>query len=126
MVEAPRRLRFLLETPQPSGIGRNGRWQNLDRNVTSELAISGAIDLTHAAGAQRGDDFVPAETGSRGEAHLELNFVLSSRTGALMMPRPDPERTPGWRSSMKPTVTCLGLDTGRKFRYLVPREIRTR
>ena len=49
---------FLLETSQPLGIGREGRRQDLDCDVTSKARIVGPIYFAHAAGANCADDFV--------------------------------------------------------------------
>ena len=54
MVEAARRLGFLLEAQQPIGIVRERRRQDLDRDVAPELVVSGAVDLSHAASARTG------------------------------------------------------------------------
>ena len=69
MVEATRRLGFLLEALQPIGIIQNRRRQDFDRDVAPELVVPGAVDLSHAASAQQADDLVPAQTRSRRQAH---------------------------------------------------------
>ena len=38
-------------------------WEDLERDLSIELGVACAIDLTHAAGAERADDFVGAESG---------------------------------------------------------------
>ena len=43
--------------------------QHLDRDVAAEARVPRAIDLAHAAGAERGDDFVGTESGSGGQEH---------------------------------------------------------
>ena len=45
----------------------NARGQYLDRNVTPEPRIARAVDLAHAAGADRRGDLVDAEAGTGGE-----------------------------------------------------------
>ena len=40
----------------------NGRGQHLDRNLTVQARVARTEDLSHAAGAQRRDDLVRAET----------------------------------------------------------------
>ena len=43
------------------GVGREVRRQDFDRDVAPELAVARAIDLAHAAGAERRDDCVGPE-----------------------------------------------------------------
>ena len=45
------------------------RGKNLDGDGAIEAGIDRAIDLAHAAGADRRDDFVRAEFGAGGERH---------------------------------------------------------
>ena len=56
-----------LESRAPVGIDRKTLGKNLDRDVTVEPRIAGAVDLAHAAGPNGGLDFVRAEPGSRTE-----------------------------------------------------------
>ena len=62
--------RLLLEPPQPLGIGRERGGKHLDGDLASETRVVGTIDLAHAAGAERSDDFVRAETRSGSQAHV--------------------------------------------------------
>ncbi len=43
--------------------------QHLDRHLALEALVPGPVDLTHAAGAQGGDDGVGAEAGAGGQGH---------------------------------------------------------
>jgi len=62
-------LRFPLESSKPLGVlGKRCR-KDLDRNLSIELGVGGAIDLAHATGAQGGDDLVGAEAGAGRERH---------------------------------------------------------
>ena len=61
MVERRQQARFAREARPALGIGGEVRRQDLDRDVTPELGVACAIDLAHAAGAERGDDRVRAE-----------------------------------------------------------------
>jgi hypothetical protein len=67
MIQAASRLRFLLEALQPIGVVRERGGQNLDRDVAPEPRSVGAIDLTHATGANRSDDLVRTEARPRME-----------------------------------------------------------
>lgn len=61
VVERGEHPRFACEPCSALRVGRQVRRQDLDRDITIELAVAGAIDLAHAAGAKRGDDCVRAE-----------------------------------------------------------------
>ncbi len=58
MASGPRLAR---EAGAALGIGGEVGRQDLDRHVATELAVARAIDLAHAAGAERSDDRVGAE-----------------------------------------------------------------
>ena len=69
MREGGDRFRFALEAPESDGIvGDRGR-DDLDRDIPSEPRIAGAIDLAHASGAERGQDFVGTEARASGQSH---------------------------------------------------------
>ena len=61
MVQRGEHFGFALEARQPLGIGGDGRRQDLDGDVALQLGVAGAIDLAHAANAERRDDFVGTE-----------------------------------------------------------------
>jgi hypothetical protein len=63
------RLRFALEARDTIGIGRELPGQDLDRDKPIQLRIARAIDLAHAAGANRPGHFVRAEACARGQRH---------------------------------------------------------
>ena len=58
MIERGQRSRFPRKTAAAFGITGEPRGQDLDRHVPPELRIVGAIDLSHAAGAERRQDGV--------------------------------------------------------------------
>ena len=58
MVQRRQDLGLTLEARHAIGIVAEGRGQNLQRNVSTELRVLGAIDLPHAAGAEGGDNLV--------------------------------------------------------------------
>ena len=69
MMQLGQDLRFPLESSKPLGVlGKRCR-KDLDRNLSIELGVGGAIDLAHATGAQGGDDLVGAEAGAGRERH---------------------------------------------------------
>ena len=53
--------RLTLEPREAVRIHGKDHWQNLDRHLTSELRIPGAIDLAHPPGAQLGGDLVRSQ-----------------------------------------------------------------
>ena len=65
MIEGGEDLGLPPEAGHPLLILREGRGQDLDRDVASELHVPRAIDLAHAAFADGGDDLVGAEAGAR-------------------------------------------------------------
>ncbi len=57
-------LGFALEASQPLGVVGEQVGQDLERHVAVELGVAGAVDLTHAAGADLGGDGVGTEGGA--------------------------------------------------------------
>ena len=88
VVQLPGRACFFFEPAQPVGaIGQRCR-QDLDRDVAGEAGVARAIDLAHAAGADRRDDLVRAETIARRQRHgLGVNVSAPA-------PGPHPQRAP--------------------------------
>ena len=71
VVEAGHGARLVFESRQAFGVrGHVGR-QHLERDVTTEAAIARTVHLAHAARAERGDDLVLTEPGSRGKEHCQ-------------------------------------------------------
>ena len=69
MVEAGHGARLVFETRQAFGVGGHVGRQHLERDVTSEAAVAGAVHLAHAARAERGDDLVFPEPRSGRNEH---------------------------------------------------------
>ncbi len=63
------RARLALEAHAPVFVLGQLRRQDFDRDCAIEARVAGAIDLSHAAGADRRDDFVGTEPRSAGESH---------------------------------------------------------
>ena len=61
MVERSSGASLLLEAAQAIGIIRQRLRQDLDGHFAADARIAGAVDLTHAAGAEGGDDLVGTE-----------------------------------------------------------------
>ena len=66
MVQRGEGLGFALKPREPLGVGGERLGQDLDRDVAIQLRVARAIDLAHAAGAERGQDLVRAEAGAGG------------------------------------------------------------
>jgi hypothetical protein len=75
MIERGHRHRF---APQPLPrlhVGGGGGWEQLDRDLTIETGVVGAIDLAHAALTDLGDEAVAAETSAGRERWLQAGGV---------------------------------------------------
>ena len=48
--------------------------EDFEGDVASEASVAGAIDFTHPAGAERRDDFVRSEFGSRLQTHARARL----------------------------------------------------
>jgi hypothetical protein len=55
------RARLLFESSNPIGVGRQGRRDDFDRDVTFEPGIVGAVHFAHSTSAQLGEDLVATE-----------------------------------------------------------------
>ena len=83
MRERGDRLRFAFKAREPIRIGRDGGRQNLDRDLTPQFRIARPIDLAHAAGTNRRDDFIGADDRARGKAHHADYTVVPDAHEAL-------------------------------------------
>ncbi len=70
MIQRGGGARFTLEAAEPIGIGGEGRRQDLDRDVTAEAPVAGAVHLAHAAGAEQRHDLVGPKRRAGGQSHL--------------------------------------------------------
>ena len=61
VIQRGEHLRLALEAREAIGVGGERVGEDLQRDVATELRVARAIDLAHAAGADRGDDLVGAE-----------------------------------------------------------------
>ncbi len=68
-VEGRERPGFALEAGQQIGVGGQLWMEDLDGDVSSQILVVGAIDLSHAAGTERAEDFVVAEPAPWDESH---------------------------------------------------------
>ena len=69
MIERGEDFGLALKPREAFAVSRYRFGQHLDRDVALELRIARAIHLTHAAHAERGDDFVRAKARASGQWH---------------------------------------------------------
>jgi len=65
MIQTASRARFLLEPASAVRIVRKRRREDFDRDVALKVVIARPIDLSHAPGAQRAENFEAAKTITR-------------------------------------------------------------
>jgi len=68
--ERSRGAGFLLEPAQAVRIGGEGGGEHLHGHLAPKPRVAGAVDLSHAPGAQRGEDLVRPETCSGRDRHI--------------------------------------------------------
>ena len=69
MVERGEDLRLALEADEAIAIEREHGRYDLQRDVATKFRVACAIHLTHAAGAEGGEDLVRAEASPGGQGH---------------------------------------------------------
>ena len=75
MVERGDRPRLALETRPQIGVAGGFTREDFDGNRAIETSVVGFVDLAHAAGAQRADDFIRTEPDSGVEGHARLSLL---------------------------------------------------
>lgn len=66
--------RFPLEALQPLRIAGEGAGQNFDRHIAMQTQIPGAINFSHAPGAQQPGNLIRAQLGSRRKLHVPYSL----------------------------------------------------
>ncbi len=61
VVQAPRRARLPAEPLHVLDVDGEGRMKDLERDIPAQPEVAGAVDLTHASGANQPHDLVGAE-----------------------------------------------------------------
>src|SRR5436190_256762 len=75
--QAANRLRFTVEAGAERGVSRERRRQDLDGDGPPETRIDRFVDLTHAAGTERRDDFIGTQPGAGDQGHVRrLNYMV--------------------------------------------------
>ena len=67
MIQRCEKLRFTTEPRQAIRIGHKHSGSTLIRDVADQLRVACSVDLTHAADAEQGADFVRTESGAMSE-----------------------------------------------------------
>ena len=72
MIERAGGARLLLEARQVVAVLRHRRGEDLERHLAPDARVARAIDLAHAAGAERAGDLVGSEAGADCERHQPI------------------------------------------------------
>ena len=126
MVEGPRRLRLVLEALEPLDVLREVGVDDLEGDVPREPLVAGAVDLAHAALAEKRDDVVGADPSARAEARGSAHATVPVSVVLL----PDEVRntsTAGPMQISSPSASSVAVVTGlprRKVPFLLPRSSR--
>ena len=83
MIERREDLCFPLEARHALGIERKGIGQDLDRDVTTESRVVGAIHLAHAAGANGGEDLIRPEASAQGEGQTGCSWSIAALSDGI-------------------------------------------
>ena len=100
VVECRQEIGFPREARQALRVASEERRQNLERDVARQLAVAGAVDFAHPAGADQGDDLVGAEACAGRQTHRGLEIIRSAKPMSYV------RRSPGVGS-----FSCLCLLT---------------
>ncbi len=112
MIERRQEIGFAREARQALGIAGEERRQNLERDVARQLAVAGAVDFAHPAGADQGDDLVGAEAGAGRQTHRSLEIIRSAKLMSYV------RRSPA--SRLSPVFCLLSLTYTRSSTTLMP------
>src|SRR5207249_2597630 len=93
VIQRGEHLRFALEPRRAVGVERPRLRQDLDRHLAPELRVAGAVDLTHPAGTERGDNLVRSEAAAGCQRHQRV-------TGAR-------RRSSSKKLKMKTSLSCF-------------------
>jgi hypothetical protein len=69
MIERRQHLCLAREPRHTVGVSREPFRNYFDGDIAAQLGVRGAVDFTHAAGAEWGGDFVWAESSPAGKWH---------------------------------------------------------
>jgi hypothetical protein len=78
VVESRGCLRLLLEAREPIRITRDKRWQYLDRHFALQRGVTSAIDLSHPAGSEQGENFIAVEFRACGQRHGHADYIAET------------------------------------------------
>ena len=69
-------LRLALEAGEPFSVRGERLGQDLDGHLPLQPWVAGAVDLAHAAGAKRAEDFEGAEAVASGQRHANVRRII--------------------------------------------------
>src|SRR5687767_6289229 len=86
MTERGEDLRLALEARQAVGIERERVRDDLERHVAVQPRVARPVNLAHAAGAERADDFVRANVCACSECHVAgANYRVDAKTTGRLL-----------------------------------------
>src|SRR4051812_31232082 len=86
MIQRRQHLRFALEPRHAFGVTGERLRQDFQSDVAAKLGVARAVNLAHAAGANRRKDLVGAEPLLRFQAHLSKACQLVTSTSGASAP----------------------------------------
>ena len=75
VVQRGNRPRLALEARPRIGVAGDVTREDVGGNRAIETGIAGFVDLAHAAGAERADDFIRTEPDAGGEGHARSSLL---------------------------------------------------
>jgi hypothetical protein len=81
MVQRREDFGFTLEAGEPLRIRGQRSWQHLDGDLALQVDVGGAIDLSHAACAESGEDLIRAEARAGSQRQGRQVGRILARTG---------------------------------------------
>src|SRR5262245_45417055 len=78
MIERANPTRFWFKARQPIRIAANCCRKTLQRDLTAQPCVAGAIHFAHAAGAKRRENLVRADTSAGRKGHAEFSGELDA------------------------------------------------
>src|SRR5262245_10065412 len=87
MIQRGERPRLTLEPREAVRVLGEGRWQNLDCDVTAKVGVRRAIHLAHTTDAELRGDLIRAEPGASSKSHDATAALAVSTPRTSSSPR---------------------------------------
>jgi hypothetical protein len=85
VIQGRQHFGFVLETSHAIGVASECFGQNLKRDITLQLGITGPVDLAHAARPDKCEDLVRPETSASDKGHGDTtDSTLRSRAETIL------------------------------------------